>query len=36
MISNMMGVEYLPIKPGSAGKAVTGYNIQILNENGKN
>ncbi|HQX04600.1 MAG TPA: AMP-binding protein, partial [Flavobacterium sp.] len=34
MISNMMGVEFLPIKPGSAGKAVTGYNIQILNDNG--
>ena len=35
MIANMMGVEFLPIKPGSAGKAVTGYNIQIFNENGK-
>ncbi len=34
MISNMMGVEFLPIKPGSAGRAVTGYNIQILNDNG--
>jgi propionyl-CoA synthetase len=28
MIANMMGVEFLPVKPGSAGKAVTGYNIQ--------
>ncbi|WP_396188332.1 acetate--CoA ligase [Flavobacterium sp.] len=35
MIANMMGVEYLPVKPGSAGKAVTGYNIQILGENGQ-
>lgn len=35
MIANMMGVEFLPIKPGSAGKAVTGYNIQIFNENGE-
>jgi len=35
MIANMMGVEYLPIKPGSAGKAVTGYTIQIFNEEGK-
>ena len=35
MIANMMGVEFLPIKPGSAGKAVTGYNIKIFNENGE-
>lgn len=35
MIANMMGVEYLPIKPGSAGKAVAGYNIKILGENGQ-
>lgn len=35
MISNMMGVEFLPIKPGSAGKAVTGYTIEILGENGQ-
>ena len=35
MIANMMGVEFLPIKPGSAGKAVTGYDIQIFNENGE-
>ena len=34
MISNMMGVEYLPIKPGSTGKAVSGYNIKIFNESG--
>ena len=35
MIANMMGVEYLPIKPGSAGKAVTGYDIKIFGENGQ-
>ncbi|WP_305880316.1 acetate--CoA ligase [Flavobacterium cerinum] len=35
MIANMMGVEYLPVKPGSAGKAVTGYQIVIFDENGK-
>lgn len=35
MISNMMGVEYLPIKPGSAGKAVSGYDIKIFDENGE-
>lgn len=35
MIANMMGVEYLPIKPGSSGKAVSGYDIQILGENGQ-
>lgn len=34
MIANMMGVEYLPIKPGSAGKAVAGYDIRIFDENG--
>jgi propionyl-CoA synthetase len=35
MIANMMGVEFLPIKPGSAGKAVSGYDIRILGENGQ-
>ncbi len=30
MIANMSGVELLPIKPGSAGKAVCGYDIRIL------
>ena len=35
MIANMMGVEYLPIKLGSAGKAVTGYDIRIFGENGQ-
>jgi propionyl-CoA synthetase len=35
MIANMMGIEYLPIKPGSAGKAVTGYDIKIFGENGQ-
>ena len=34
MIADMMGVEYLPIKPGSAGKSVAGYDIRILGENG--
>ena len=29
-----MGVEYLPVKPGSAGKAVTGYDIRIFDEKG--
>lgn len=33
MIANMMGVEVLPIKPGSAGKAVSGYDIKIFDEN---
>jgi propionyl-CoA synthetase len=35
MIANMMGVEFLPIKPCSAGKAVAGYDIKIFNENGE-
>ena len=34
MISAMMGVEEMPIKPGSAGKAVAGYEIKILGEDG--
>ncbi|WP_089382903.1 acetate--CoA ligase [Lutibacter agarilyticus] len=35
MISNMMGIEALPVKPGSAGKAVSGYNVAILNAEGE-
>lgn len=35
MIANMMGVEYLPIKAGSASKAVCGYDIRVFNEEGK-
>ena len=35
MIANMMGVEYLPIKPGSSGKPVSGYDIRIFGENGE-
>ena len=35
MLANMVGVELLEVKPGSAGKAVCGYNIQVLNEEGK-
>lgn len=34
MVAIMMGVEQLPYKPGSSGKPVTGYDIQILDENG--
>jgi propionyl-CoA synthetase len=34
MIANMMGVEPLPIKPGSVGKAVCGYDIKIFSEDG--
>lgn len=35
MIANMMGVEPLPIKPGSSGKVVAGYDIRIFGENGQ-
>lgn len=35
MIANMMGVNPLLVKPGSAGKAVAGYNIKIVGENGQ-
>ncbi|MFE3847284.1 AMP-binding protein [Flavobacterium sp. LB3P45] len=34
MTANMMGVEYLPIKPGSVGKAVCGFDIKIFDEKG--
>ena len=34
MIANLMGVEQLPIKPGSVGKAVCGYDIRIFSEDG--
>jgi propionyl-CoA synthetase len=34
MIANMLGVEALPIKPGSVGKAVCGYDIKIFDEEG--
>jgi propionyl-CoA synthetase len=35
MLANMVGVELLPVKPGSATKPVCGYDIQILNESGE-
>jgi propionyl-CoA synthetase len=35
MISNMPGVESLPIKPGSPTKAVVGYQLAIVDEKGK-
>lgn len=35
MISIMKGIEDAPIKPGSAGKAVAGYDIRILDEQGR-
>ena len=34
MISNMAGVELFPVKPGSSSKAVCGYDIQVVNEEG--
>lgn len=34
MLANMAGVELLPVKSGSAGKPVCGYDIQVLDENG--
>lgn len=35
MLSNMVGVELLPIKPGSASLPVCGYDIRILDEAGR-
>ena len=34
MLANMVGVELLPVKPGSAGKPVCGYDIRILDAEG--
>jgi acyl-coenzyme A synthetase/AMP-(fatty) acid ligase len=33
MLANMLGVEPIPIKPGSAGVPMPGYDIRILDEN---
>lgn len=35
MISIMKGIEDADVKPGSAGKAVAGYDIRIFDENGQ-
>jgi len=35
MLANMVGIEKLPVKPGSASFPVCGYDIRILNENAK-
>lgn len=35
MVSIMMGIEKLPVKLGSAGKPVCGYDIKILNAEGE-
>ena len=35
MISQMVGEELYPVKPGSSGKPVTGYDVRILNKNGE-
>ncbi len=34
MVSNFMGLEFFPVKPGSPTKPVPGYNINILEETG--
>ena len=33
--ANLQGVEPMPVKPGSSTMPVPGFNVQILNENGK-
>lgn len=35
MLANMVGIEQFPVKAGSASFPVCGYDIKILNENGK-
>ena len=34
MLANPVGIELLPVKPGSAGKPVPGFDIQVLDEGG--
>ena len=34
MVANQLGIEALPVKPGSPTKPVCGYDLQILDENG--
>jgi propionyl-CoA synthetase len=33
--SNCLGIEQLPVVPGSPARAVPGYDVQVLNENGE-
>jgi propionyl-CoA synthetase len=35
MLSNMPGVELLPIKPGSPTKPVVGYHLEVVNDDGE-
>ncbi|MEL6862877.1 MAG: propionyl-CoA synthetase [Bacteroidota bacterium] len=35
MLANPVGIELLPVKPGSAGKAVCGYDLRILDDKGQ-
>ncbi len=35
MLANMAGVELLPVKPGSAGKPVCGYDLNVVGPDGE-
>jgi acyl-coenzyme A synthetase/AMP-(fatty) acid ligase len=35
MLANMAGVELLPVKPGSAGKPVCGYDLKVVGPDGE-
>nr|WP_107039715.1 acetate--CoA ligase [Brumimicrobium mesophilum] len=35
IVANFMGLEKFPVKEGSVGKSVPGYNVQVLNEAGE-
>lgn len=35
MVANPLGIELLPVKPGSASRAVPGYDVQVLNVDGE-
>ena len=34
--ANCLGIEHLPVKPGSPAKAVPGYDVQVLDDQGNN
>ena len=35
MVANLLGIEMLPVKPGSATRAVPGYDVRVINIDGE-
>ena len=35
MVANPLGIERLPVKPGSATKPVPGYDVRVINVEGE-